>query len=49
VLQLGERAGVPMPIVEHVVKVLYDGMSPEDALLSLMTREAEPEFLGLEQ
>ena len=49
VLQLGERVGVQMPIAEHVVKVVHEGMSPDEALLSLMTREAEPEFLGLEQ
>ena len=47
-LELGERAGVQMPIAEHVVKVVHEGMSPEEALLSLMTRDAEPEFLGLE-
>src|SRR5207249_6197463 len=49
VVQLGERVSVSMPISEHVVKVLHEGMSPDEALLSLMTREAEPEFLGLEQ
>ena len=49
VVQLGERVGVQMPIAEHVVKVVHEGMSPDEALLSLMTREAEPEFLGLEQ
>jgi glycerol-3-phosphate dehydrogenase (NAD(P)+) len=48
VLELGERTGVAMPIAEHVVKVIHEGMSPEEALTSLMTREAEPEFLGLE-
>jgi glycerol-3-phosphate dehydrogenase (NAD(P)+) len=48
VVQLAERVGVSMPIAERVVKVVHEGMSPEEALLSLMTREAEPEFLGLE-
>jgi len=48
VVQLAEGAGVSMPIAEHVVKVVHEGMSPEEALLSLMSREAEPEFLGLD-
>jgi glycerol-3-phosphate dehydrogenase (NAD(P)+) len=47
VVELADRVSVPMPIAEHVVKVVHEGMSPEEALLSLMTREAEPEFHGL--
>ena len=43
VLGLAERAGVEMPIAEHVAKVLYEGMTPRDAVLSLMTREAKSE------
>ena len=43
VLGLAEGAGVEMPIAEHVAKVLYDGVSPRDAVLSLMTREAKSE------
>ena len=49
VVELSERVSVSMPIAEHVVKVLYEDVSPEDALASLMTREAEPEFLGLDE
>ncbi|MFN2543845.1 MAG: NAD(P)H-dependent glycerol-3-phosphate dehydrogenase [Actinomycetota bacterium] len=49
VAELGDRVSVPMPISEHVVKVVHEGMSPEEALLSLMTREAEPEFHGLDE
>jgi len=49
VVELADKVAVSMPIAEHVVKVLYEGMSPEEALASLMTREAEPEFLGLEE
>jgi glycerol-3-phosphate dehydrogenase (NAD(P)+) len=48
VVELADKAGVHMPISEHVVKVVHEGMSPEEALTSLMTREAEPEFHGLE-
>jgi len=47
VVELGERHSVSMPISEHVVKVLYEGVSPDEALASLMTREAEPEFHGI--
>jgi glycerol-3-phosphate dehydrogenase len=32
-----------MPIAGHVGKVLYEGMDPREAMLSLMTREAKPE------
>ncbi len=43
VLGLARRAGVEMPIAEHVAAVLYEGMTPRDAVLSLMTREARAE------
>ena len=49
VVELADRVGVHMPISEHVVKVVHEGMSPEEALTSLMTREAEPEFHGLDE
>lgn len=43
VLGLASRTEVEMPIVEHVAQVLYDGVHPRQAVLSLMTREAKPE------
>ncbi len=43
VLGLASRADVEMPIAAHVGRVLYEGMSPRDAVLSLMTREARGE------
>jgi glycerol-3-phosphate dehydrogenase (NAD(P)+) len=49
VVELAEKSGVQMPIAQHVVKVVHEGMSPEEALQSLMTREAEPEFHGLDE
>jgi len=49
VVELADRASVAMPIAEHVVKVVHEGMSPEEALTSLMTRAAEHEFHGLEE
>lgn len=46
VLGLAENAEVEMPIAEHVSKVLYEGMAPREAVLSLMTREAKSEQQG---
>lgn len=43
VVGLSERTGVEMPIASHVSEVLYRGMHPRDAVLSLMTREAKDE------
>jgi glycerol-3-phosphate dehydrogenase (NAD(P)+) len=41
------RVGVEVPISEHVVKVLYDGASPQEMVTSLMMREAKPELHGI--
>jgi glycerol-3-phosphate dehydrogenase (NAD(P)+) len=43
-VELAARHDVRMPISEHVAKVLHEDMTPEEALESLMLREAEPEF-----
>jgi glycerol-3-phosphate dehydrogenase (NAD(P)+) len=43
VLDLAARAGIEMPIASHVGRVLYEGMHPRDAVLSLMTRDPKPE------
>ena len=45
---MAERHSVEVPIAQHVVRVLYEGVSPEDMVLSLMLREAKPELHGLE-
>jgi len=42
-LALGRKAGVDMPITESVCRVLFDGMSPCEAVSSLLSREARPE------
>jgi glycerol-3-phosphate dehydrogenase (NAD(P)+) len=47
VLALGQREGVDLPLTEHVVKVLYEGVSPRDMVLSLMLRSAKPELHGI--
>jgi glycerol-3-phosphate dehydrogenase (NAD(P)+) len=44
---MAERHGVEVPIAQHVVRVLYEGVSPEEMVLSLMLREAKPELHGL--
>ena len=41
---LGERAGVEMPICETVQKILYSGLSPEQAVKELLGRELKSEF-----
>jgi glycerol-3-phosphate dehydrogenase len=33
-----------MPIAQHVAMVLYEGVHPRDAVLSLMTRQAKAEL-----
>jgi glycerol-3-phosphate dehydrogenase (NAD(P)+) len=47
VVALAEREGVEVPLCEHVVKVLYEGVSPADMVLSLMLRSAKPELHGI--
>ncbi|MGH2723952.1 MAG: NAD(P)H-dependent glycerol-3-phosphate dehydrogenase [Actinomycetota bacterium] len=49
VVALGEREGVDLPLAEHVVKVLYEGVSPADMVLSLMLRSAKPELHGMHE
>ncbi len=46
---LSRREGVDMPITEHVVKVLYEGVAPGDMVLSLMLRSAKPELHGIHE
>jgi glycerol-3-phosphate dehydrogenase (NAD(P)+) len=48
-VQLAAENEVEVPISEHVVKVLYQGVSPQDMVLSLMLREAKPEIYGLDR
>ena len=43
ILDLAGKHDVDMPITAHVVKVLYEGMTPSDMLRSLMSREAKAE------
>lgn len=43
VVDLAAKFDIEMPIAAQVARVLYDGMEPREAMLSLMTREAKPE------
>jgi glycerol-3-phosphate dehydrogenase (NAD(P)+) len=42
--ELAKRLGVEMPITETVYRVLYEGVSPRDAVTALMRRETKPEI-----
>jgi glycerol-3-phosphate dehydrogenase (NAD(P)+) len=44
VMGLAERTGVEIPIAAHVYRVLYEGLHPREAVLSLMTRAAKSEL-----
>lgn len=49
VLALAERAGVEVPITEHVVRILHEGATPADMVRSLMLRSAKPELRGMRE
>jgi glycerol-3-phosphate dehydrogenase (NAD(P)+) len=40
---LAERHGVSMPIVEATYGVLFENLSPRDAMIELMNRDLRPE------
>ena len=43
VRRVAQRAGVEMPICEQVYRVVYEGVSPKDAVKELMSRALKPE------
>jgi len=43
VVRLAREYQVEMPIVEQVYRVLYEGLSPKDAVHNLLSREIRPE------
>ena len=43
ILDLARKHDVDMPITEHVVKVVHEGMTPQDMVRGLMRREARSE------
>lgn len=42
-LALGRQLGIDVPITEAVCSVLFDGLSPRQAVSDLLSREAKPE------
>jgi glycerol-3-phosphate dehydrogenase (NAD(P)+) len=44
VLDLAAQNEIEMPIATQVGRVLYEGVNPRGAMLTLMTREAKPEY-----
>ena len=44
ILELARHRGVDMPVVEHVVHVVHDGMPPADMVAALMGRSPKPEL-----
>jgi glycerol-3-phosphate dehydrogenase (NAD(P)+) len=43
IVDLAHKHDVEMPIAEHVVRVVHEGMSPKEMVRSLMSREAKAE------
>ena len=43
IVDLARKHDVDMPIAEHVAKVVHEGMTPQEMLRGLMSREAKPE------
>jgi glycerol-3-phosphate dehydrogenase (NAD(P)+) len=48
ILELARKHDVDMPITEHVVAVIHEGLSPRDLVRRLMSRETKSEKDGLE-
>ncbi|MCW2573116.1 MAG: hypothetical protein JWO88_3174 [Frankiales bacterium] len=43
ILDLARKHDVDVPIIEHVVKVVHEGMTPREMVRGLMSRETKPE------
>ncbi len=41
--EVAEELGIEMPIVNQVYRILYEGLTPREAVEALMTRELKPE------
>lgn len=49
IFELGQEAGVYMPITENVVNVCHNGMTVEEVVADLLAREVRAEFEGVEE
>jgi glycerol-3-phosphate dehydrogenase (NAD(P)+) len=47
IAEIAAEHGVEMPITEHVVKVVHEGLDPREMVRSLMGREPKSEFHGI--
>ncbi len=43
--ELGKKLNIPLPITEATYKILYEGLSPEEAVISLFKRAVKEEHL----
>ena len=41
--EVAEKLGIEMPIVNQVYRILYEGLTPREAVEALMSRELKPE------
>ena len=41
--EVAEKLGIEMPIVNVVYRILYEGLSPREAVSALMKRQLKPE------
>jgi glycerol-3-phosphate dehydrogenase (NAD(P)+) len=44
-LELGEKAGISVPITQAIYNIVYKGLSPKEAVKALLTREIKEEHL----
>jgi glycerol-3-phosphate dehydrogenase (NAD(P)+) len=49
IFELGQEAGVYMPITENVVKICHEGLAVADVVQDLLAREVLSEFAGVEE
>jgi glycerol-3-phosphate dehydrogenase (NAD(P)+) len=49
IYELGQEAGVYMPITENIVKLCHEGCTVEEVVADLLSREVRAEFAGVEE
>jgi glycerol-3-phosphate dehydrogenase (NAD(P)+) len=49
IYELGQRAGVWMPITASVVKICHEGCPVEELVSDLLSQEIRSEFAGVEE